>query len=101
MVLADIANLIRSKNAGPFTLTFDIMFTDLASYRRVKDSGALTPATFAKLYGCPIEKVSFFECENALAFKFSIPRPLPQGELGDADLHGGQHYIPLMDVNIP
>ena len=33
--------------------------------------------------------------------QFSIPRPFPQGELGDADLHGGQQYIPLMDVNIP
>src|ERR1700758_5087751 len=46
MILADIAKLIRSKNAGPFTLTFDIMFADLVSYRRVKDSGALNPAVF-------------------------------------------------------
>ena len=58
MILADIASLIRSKNAGPFTLTFDIMFRDLASYRRVKDSGALNPATFARLYRCPVEKAS-------------------------------------------
>jgi Domain of unknown function (DUF4387) len=101
MILADIAKLIRSKNAGPFTLTFDIMFADLASYRRVKDSGALNPAVFAKLYRCPFEKVRFFECENALAFKFSIPRPLTQGELGDGDMHGGQQFIPLMSVEIP
>ena len=80
MVLADIATLIRSKNAGPFTLTFDIMFANLTNYRRVKDSGALNPTAFAKLYRCPVEKVCFFECENALAFKFSIPRPLPQGD---------------------
>jgi len=101
MVLADIANLIRSKNAGPFILTFDIMFADLASYRRVKDSGALNRAAFAKLYRCPVEKVCFFECENALAFKFSIPRPLTQGELGDGDMHGGQQFIPLMSLEIP
>ncbi len=49
MVLADIAILIRSKNAGPFTLTFDIMFADLASYQRVKSAGALNPAAFAAL----------------------------------------------------
>lgn len=101
MVLADIAQLIRSKNAGPFTLTFDILFADLASYQRVKDSGALNPTAFAELYRCPIEKVRFFECKNALAFKFSIPRPIPQGELGDGDLHGGQQFIPLMNVKIP
>jgi hypothetical protein len=101
MILAEIANLIRSKNAGPFTLTFDIMFPDLASYRCVKDSGALNPSAFAKLYRCPVEKVRFFECENALAFKFSIPRPLTQGDLGDGDMHGGQQFIPLMNVEIP
>ena len=101
MLLADVAKLIRSKNAGPFTLTFDIMFADLASYRRVKRSGALNAAMVSKLYRCPVEKVHFFECENALAFKFSIPRPLPQGELGDGDMHGGQQFIPLMSIEIP
>ena len=100
MKLADIAALIRSKNAGPFTLTFDIMFSDQASYDRVKNSGALTQASFAKLYGCPEEKVLFFECDNALAFKFSIPRPLTQGEPGDGDMHGGQQFVPLMNVEI-
>ena len=100
MKLADIAALIRSKNAGPFTLTFDIMFSDQASYDRVKNSGALTQASFAKLYCCPEEKVLFFQCDNALAFKFSIPRPLTQGEPGDGDMHGGQQFVPLMNVEI-
>jgi hypothetical protein len=101
MILAEIANLIRSKNAGPFMLTFDIMFADLESYRRVKNSGVLNPAVFARLYGCPVEKVRFFECENALAFKFSIPRPLTQGDLRDGDMHGGQQFIPLMNLEVP
>jgi hypothetical protein len=100
MRLADIAALIRSKNAGPFMLTFDIMFADQASYDRVKNSGVLKQASFAKLYGCPEEKVRFFQCDNALAFKFSIPRPLTQGEPGDGDMHGGQQFVPLMDVEI-
>jgi hypothetical protein len=60
MKLADIAALIRSKNAGPFTLTFDVMFADQASYDRVKNSGALTQASFAKLYRCPEDKVQQF-----------------------------------------
>jgi hypothetical protein len=101
MILAEIATLIRSKNAGPFTLTFDIMFSDLASYCRVLESKVLSQELFAKLYGCPVEKVLFFECANALAFKFSIPRPLTQGELGDGDMHGGQQFVPLMTVEIP
>jgi Domain of unknown function (DUF4387) len=101
MKLAELASLIRSKNAGPFVLTFDIMFADDASYLRVKDSGAMSIARFAKLFRCPENSVQFFACDNARAFKFSIPRPLVQGNLGDGDLHGGQQFIPLMDIEIP
>jgi Domain of unknown function (DUF4387) len=100
MKLANLATLIRSKNAGPFSLTFDIMFSDEASYLRVKHSGALSVKMFAELYHCGRETVRFFECDNALAFKFSMPRPIFQGDLGDADLHGGQQFAPLMDVEV-
>jgi hypothetical protein len=33
--------------------------------------------------------------------KASIPRPCFQGDLRDADGHGGQQYAPLMDIEIP
>ena len=101
MKLADLASLIRSKNAGPFILTFDIMFADDDSYLRVKNSGALSIARFAELFRCPENSILFFECDNARAFKFSIPRPLVQGNLGDGDMHGGQQFIALMDIEIP
>lgn len=101
MMLADIADLIRSKNAGPFVLTFDVIFSTQEAYARVKRSGALTPEAFSKLFGVPLRDVSFFDCENALAMKFSIPRPVFQADLGDGDLHGGQQYAPLMTLEIP
>jgi Domain of unknown function (DUF4387) len=101
MKLADIATLIRSKNAGPFFLTFDIMFADEERYRLVKASQCLNAQMFAALYACPVQAVRFFECENALAFKFSIPRPITQGDIGDADSHGGQQFAPLMTIEIP
>lgn len=47
--LAELATLIRSKNAGPFVLTFDILFKDEKKYRRVRDSGVLSKELFAKL----------------------------------------------------
>ena len=101
MKLADLATLIRSKNAGPFFLTFDIMFSDEAHYQLVKQSRCLNENTFAKLYKCPASSVRFFECDSALAFKFSIPRPRTQGDLEDGDLHGGQQFAPLMTIEIP
>jgi hypothetical protein len=99
--LARLARLIRSKNAGPFELTFDIMFEDEATYRRVKESGAVTREAVAARYGLSPREVKFFFCDNALAIKASIPRPHAQGDLGDADGHGGQQYAPLMDIEIP
>ena len=99
--LSQIASLIRSKNAGPFVLTFDIMFQNHADFATVRDAGVLSVERFAALYRCDPAKVRFFECENALAFKFSIPRPIIQGDLGDADMHGGQQFAPLMDIEVP
>jgi hypothetical protein len=101
MKLSKLANLIRSKNAGPFSLTFDVMFPNEENYLRVKKSGVLNANMFAKLYKCPPDKVRFFECDNARAFKFSIPRIIFQGDLGDADLHGGQQFVPLTEIEIP
>jgi len=100
-MLGELAQLIRSKNAGPFELTFDIMFDDAATYQRVKRSGAVSREVVAAKYGLPAAKVKFFLCDAALAIKASIPRPFIQGDLSDSDGHGGQQYAPLMDIEIP
>jgi len=99
--LAELARLIRSKNAGPFELTFDIMFDDQPTYERVKQSGAVTREVIAARYGLKPDHVKFFYCDNALAIKASIPRPCFQGDPRDSDGHGGQQYAPLMDIEIP
>lgn len=98
--LGELASLIRSKNAGPFELTFDIMFDDPATYARVKQSGAVSRETVARLYGLQTEDVRFFFSDGALAIKASIPRPYFQGDIGDPDGHGGQQYAPLIDIEI-
>ncbi|MCW5605588.1 MAG: DUF4387 domain-containing protein [Burkholderiales bacterium] len=99
--LADLARLIRSKNAGPFELTFDIMFDNADTYARVKRSGTVSRETVAALYNLPADQVKFFYCDLACAIKASIPRPHPQGDPRDSDGHGGQQYAPLMDIEIP
>jgi len=99
--LGTLACLIRSKNAGPFELTFDIMFEDEVVYERVKNSGRIGPEVIASLYNLPPDRVRFFYCDNAFAIKASIPRPCSQGDIYDSDGHGGQQYAPLMDIEIP
>ncbi len=100
MKLSDLTSLIRSKNAGPFSLTFDIFFETEEGYRRVRDGQALTPAVFAGLYACPVSDVRYYTCDGVKAIKISIPQPIFQGELGCSDMHGGQQFAPLMDLEV-
>ena len=60
MKLVDIARVVRSKNAGPTTLTLDLMFNDEVGYVQAQRSPALTPAALAKMYG---ERISRIEAE--------------------------------------
>ena len=99
--LGELASLIRSKNAGPFLLTFDIMFKEAERYRQVKQSRVLSPALFAELYRTPIDEVLYVEHDKALAFKVTIPRPIFQGELGDRDIFGAQQFDPISHIEIP
>ena len=38
--LVDLAQVIRTKNAGPFELTIDIIFKDRETYERIKRTTA-------------------------------------------------------------
>jgi hypothetical protein len=57
-LLKDIAQVIRSKNAGALMVTLDVMFADRATYERVRDSGALDAAEIARRYGISHNAVS-------------------------------------------
>lgn len=100
--LRDLASTIRSKNAGPDNITFDIIFRERGNYERVRDSGALTQGTVASLYGIPETRiVSFNAIDAANAIKFTIRRLKPSGSPGESDVFGSQQYAPLFDVVIP
>lgn len=100
--LVDIAKTIRSKNASPDRLTFDVIFRTRDEYDLVRNSGALTRKTVAALFRIPEEKVTdFVVFDPALAIKFSIVRPLTSGSVGDGDIYGAQQYGPLFDIAVP
>jgi hypothetical protein len=97
-LLLELCSLIRSKNAGPFELTFDFMCRDEDTYRRLREIKMLTPQLFARLFHTNEEDVLFFEHDAALAVKVSIPRPIVQGNLEDPDCYGGQQYALVLDA---
>src|SRR6266566_6185465 len=94
--LAEVAKLIRSKNAGPFWLTFDVMFQDPELYRRARDQRVITADLVARLYRVDPALVKVFDCDSALALKVSFPRLHSSGSPADTDVFGGQQYAPLL-----
>ena len=96
--LQDKVNSVRSKNAGPFTLTFDLFFPDEATFTDVVDRKVLTPEVIGDLYSLPASDVRIFPFRPALAIKVSIPRLLPGGSPGDTDVAGGQQFVPLLSI---
>ena len=102
MPLHRLAKTIRSKNAGPFFYTFDIIFDDRATYERVKRTGVLTRELVQRLFGVTGDEIAqFVEYDPGNAIKITVRRPLSSGDVGDADLYGCQQYAPLLDVPIP
>jgi len=99
--LGDIAKACKSKNAGPFELTLDIMFGDRATFDKVRATGVISAALIAKLYGVEESAVNFTEFPPAFAWKATIERRIPSGAVGDTDVYGAQQHAPLLDVQIP
>jgi hypothetical protein len=98
----DLAEVMRSKNAGPLYLTFDLIFPGAAVYRRVLDSGVLTPELVSELYDVDRESVSIVAFDAANAIKITIPRTGPtSGAPGDRDVYGAQQHEPLIGIRIP
>ena len=99
--LRDLAKVCKSKNAGPFELTLDIIFDSKETYERVLATGVLNEELFAKLYNVKIEEVLFTPYAAAYAFKATIPRRISSGDVGDTDVYGAQQHAPMLDIEVP
>jgi len=95
--LFEMADVIRSKNAGPYELTFDIIFKDADHFEKFVSANIMTPAVFAKLYDIPeSDVISVISFAPAKAVKITIIRPMASGDLGEKDIYGAQQHGPLM-----
>jgi hypothetical protein len=99
--IADLAVLVRSKNAGAFWLTIDIMFDDAKKYRRVRDSERVNRAAIARMFRRAPADIIVVNHDAALAIKISFPRPHSSGSKLDSDVYGGQQYAPLLSLAVP
>ncbi len=98
--LSEVCRHIRSKNAGPFWITLDLCFADLESFERYAQASQLQPDAIAKLYGVQASTVKLFALPDLRVVKISYPRQRPQGGAIERDMHGGQQYVRLLDVEL-
>jgi len=102
--LGELADVMRSKNAGPYQFTIDLMFNDRASYDRVMESGQMTADVIGPLYGVEESLVRIMPFERVRAIKITIPRTTGEcgsGSAFDRDVYGAQQHGPLVDLRIP
>ncbi|MDR0879450.1 MAG: DUF4387 domain-containing protein [Clostridioides sp.] len=97
--LRDVADVIRSKNSGPFELTFDIIFKNQENFEKFRDANILTKESFAKLYAIDVKDVlNVIYFAPAKAVKVTIIRPISSGALGETDVYGAQQHAPLLTL---
>jgi hypothetical protein len=98
--LADVCRYVRSKNAGPFWVTVDLFFDGAESYAKYHDDPAISADAVAAIYGVDAALVRRFAVKSLSMVKISYPRATPQGGVHERDMHSGQQFVPLLELQL-
>ncbi|MFZ0666369.1 MAG: DUF4387 family protein [Acidimicrobiales bacterium] len=101
MQLRDVTRVLRSKNAGPFLICVDLMFSSLEDLESVEASGALSPARVASAYGIRPDQVlgPFFD-RRACGAKVTLPKVRSAQDPFCPDLFGCNQHVPIALMEI-
>lgn len=98
--LKDVCPEVRSKVAGPFWVTLDLFFDNREAYDRYHDAPGIRPASVAQVYGVDPALVTVHKVPDLHIVKISYPRPTSQGGVEERDMHSGQQFVYLLDVEM-
>lgn len=98
--VSEVCRHVRSKNAGPFWITLDLSFSDQLAFEHYANAPQLQPEAIGVLYDVDPALVKHFRVADLLVLKISYPRRHPQGGAVERDMHGGQQYVRLLDVEL-
>ena len=101
VTLDEIAEQVRSKNAGPFWQTLDVFFNSADDFDRVVTSKVISEQVVADLYHVDPSLVRIFHLPAIRAVKVSFPRSVIAGSFEDRDLHAGQQHVLLAGLLVP
>lgn len=94
--LKEYTKILRSKNAGPLFITFDLIFETREQMEHVK--AALNAQQIGQAYDVDPEKVSIISYEVVNSIKITFPRKYISGNLQDNDIYGCQQHVPLANI---
>lgn len=94
--LIDYTKILRSKNAGPLFITFDLIFPDAESFEKIK--GLLTKEMVSEAYDVPKEQIDIIYYKVVNSMKITFPRKNISGSLLDNDVYGCQQHMPLANI---
>lgn len=102
MKLIEMVSFLFSKNAGPYLVTFDVLFKDEVAFEAARRSGVFNSTTLARAFNVAPERiVSIHEYAPALAIKFTMLRSVSSGDFGDRTVFGSQLWAPLVNYEVP
>lgn len=96
--LIDYTTVLRSKNAGPLYITFDLIFPNRETMEYVKKR--LDPAQIAAAYDADPKTVQIIPYGVVNSIKITFPRRHISGSLADDDIYGCQQHGPLAKLMI-
>lgn len=97
--LDEVANIIRSKNSGPYELTLDILFKSQELYEKIVAKKIFNEDLICRLYQIEPEKIiNIVNFTPAHAIKITLVRPRASGDPGERDVYGAQQHAPLLDL---
>jgi hypothetical protein len=91
----------RTRNAGAFLVSADMVFKTEEAYLRWRDSGAVNAAAVAALLHVDPATVQVIDYPAANAIKVTMPRRTVAGGPDDTDLDSAAQFVPLLSLRLP
>ena len=96
--LVEYTKILRSKNAGPLFITFDLIFEGIEDMKYVLNN--LKRSDIAQAYATSEDDIDIISYEVVNSIKITFPRENISGSLSDGDVYGCQMHIPLSNIEI-
>ncbi|MBR2500072.1 MAG: DUF4387 family protein [Clostridia bacterium] len=96
--LIDYTKILRSKNAGPLFITFDLIFNSKEDMEYVQER--LKKEDVSKAYDVDQDKIDIIPYKVVNSIKITFPRKNISGSLNDNDIYGCQQHVPLANIEI-